>query len=80
MAKKITESTDKLDVELKVGDHVAYPCSRTHLGVGSIVSFTPKMIRVKELGVESTRLVLSRSTVKLYGPDVVTYILKNNLL
>lgn len=79
MAKKITESTDKMGVDLKVGDYVAYPCSRAHLGVGSVVGFTPKMIRVKAVGEEGTRLVLSGSAVKLYGPDVVSYVLKNNL-
>ena len=47
--------------------------------MGSVAGFTPKMIRVKAVGEEGTRLVLSGSAVKLYGPDVVSYVLKNNL-
>ena len=71
---------DKLGVEVKVNDFVAYPYGNRTLLVGQVVKFTPKRIMVRELGYKCERLLPLDSVAKLDASDVLAYSLKSGKL
>ena len=74
---KVIEHKDKLGRPLAVGDCVAYPDGNNLLKVGLIDKLNPKMIRVKGFKQVYTSNKYPNETVKLDGPDITMYILKN---
>lgn len=74
---KVPEHKDKLGRPLAVGDCVAYPDGTNILKIGLIDKLNPKMLRVKEFKKSYTSNKYPHETVKLEGPDITMYILKN---
>ena len=74
---KVPEHKDKLGRSLAVGDCVAYPDGNNTLRIGLIDKLNPKMIRVKEFKKTYTSNKYPHEAVKLEGPDITMYILKN---
>ena len=74
---KVPEHKDKLGRPLAVGDCVAYPDGNNSLKIGLIDKLNPKMIRVKEFKKTYTTNKYPHESVKLDGPDITMYILKN---
>jgi len=75
-----TEHRDKLGRELKKGDCVAVPYHNT-LMIGIVVKLNNKMIKIEKIGPKKRWDTVghnkySRDCVKLEGPDVTMYILK----
>jgi hypothetical protein len=68
---------DKLGRELNMGDCVVYPQSNTMI-IGTVIKFTPKMITVKGVGTYrwETRKY-SSDVIKIDGPEVTMYLIKN---
>jgi hypothetical protein len=68
---------DKLGRELNMGDCVVYPQSNTMI-IGTVIKFTPKMITVKGVGIYrwETRKY-SSDVIKIDGPEVTMYLIKN---
>lgn len=71
----VIEHKDKMGRTLAVGDCVAFPHHNT-LVIGVIKKLNPKT-----LGISSSRYITSQKysddTVKLEGPDVTLYLLKD---
>ena len=63
---------------LQVGDLVAAPYWNTSLGVFSIVKLTPKMVRLRWIGSRVEKTAYPVDVVKVDGPEVLCYILKNS--
>lgn len=72
---------DKLLRKLKIGDCVAFSYA-SHLCIGLIDKFNPKMIRIKELGNKSNWTGIYNKypydVVLLEGPEVSFYLIKNS--
>ena len=85
-AKKIAPTVvhkDKLDNVLEPGVHVAYPV-HNQMVIGTVVKCSPKMVMVRELGVDTksrwysdTRKYPSEC-IKVDGPRLTMYIIKNS--
>lgn len=82
----MTESNhvDILGRSLAVGDCVACPDGNS-LSVATVVKLTPKMVKVRRVGTKANiwgkyydANKYSKDLVKLDGPEVSFYILKNN--
>ena len=71
---------DKLGRELNMGDCVVYPQSNSMM-IGTVIKFTPKMITVKTIGSSGWRGYESRKhssdVIKIEGPEVTMYLIKN---
>ena len=76
--KKPIEHHDIFGRLLQVGDPVAAPYWNTSLGVFSIVKLTPKMVRLRRIGSRVEKTAYPVDVVKVDGPDVLCYILKNS--
>ena len=80
-AKEIPEHRDKLDQVLSVGDVVCYP-SHNSLELGTVKKLNPKMVKVWEIGKHSKWYTGSNrypsDLVKVEGPEVTIYLLKNS--
>lgn len=74
---KVPEHKDKLGRPLEVGDCVAYPGGNNILKIGLIEKLNPKMIKVKEFKKSWSANKYPHEAVKLDGPDITMYILKN---
>ena len=74
---KVPEHKDKLGRPLAVGDCVAYPDGNNILKIGLIEKLNPKMIKVKGFKKTYTVNKYPHESVKLDGPDITMYILKN---
>lgn len=80
MAKEIINHSDKLGRVLTVGDYVVYPNGNT-MSIGTVKKFSPKMIRVSEVptgkwrGMETNKYPWD--TVKVDGPEVTMFLIKN---
>jgi hypothetical protein len=71
---------DRLNQDLKLGDLVVYVRPYWHdLGVGKIVKFTPKKIRVQPHGKKYTDLVYSNSLVLADETRVMFALLAGNV-
>ena len=71
---------DRLKQDLKLGDWVVYVRPSWHdLGVGKIVKFTPKKIRVQPHGKKYTDLVYSNSLVLADETRVMFALLAGNV-
>lgn len=80
MSNKQIIHNDKLGRPLAEGDCIAYP-EHNSLSVGTIIKINPKMIKVQRVGstgywARGTNKY-PNETVKLDGPDVTLYLLKN---
>jgi hypothetical protein len=81
MAQPIPEHKDKLGVTLKEGDCVATASSNS-LIIAKVVRLTPKMVRIKQIKLFTERYSWETNkypsdVIKLDGPDVTMYLLKN---
>ena len=79
MAKELPVHRDQLGRELALGDCVAYPASNS-LVIGVIRKLNPKMIGVKRIGTRgwgSEKNKYPNDCVKLDGPEVTMFIIKN---
>ena len=79
MSKEIPEHRDKLGRLLKVGDCVAYPANNSLL-IGLVKKINPKMIGVRRIGKNgwgSEKNKYPIDCVKLEGPEVTMFIIKN---
>ena len=76
--KSAHKHPDKLGRNLEMGDCVVYPQSNSMI-IGTIVKFTPKMITVKGVGNWrwETRKY-SSDVIKIDGPEVTMYLIKNS--
>ena len=76
--KIVHKHPDKLGRNLEMGDCVVYPSSNSMI-IGTIVKFTPKMITVKGVGTYrwETRKY-SSDVIKIDGPEVTMYLIKNS--
>ena len=71
---------DRLQQDLKLGDWVVYVRPSWHdLGVGKIIKFTPKKIRVQPHGKRYTDLVYSDSLVLADETRVMFALLAGNV-
>lgn len=72
---------DKLGRELNMGDCVVYPQSNSMI-IGTVIKFTPKMITVKEVSSGKWRSWETRKyssdVIKIEGPEVTMYLIKNS--
>lgn len=79
-AKVEPKHPDKLGRELNMGDCVVYPQSNSMM-IGTVIKFTPKMITVKTVnsggwrGWETRKY--SSDVIKIEGPEVTMYLIKN---
>jgi hypothetical protein len=75
--KEQPKHPDKLGRELNMGDCVVYPQSNSMI-IGTVIKFTPKMITVKGVGTYrwETRKY-SSDVIKIDGPEVTMYLIKN---
>jgi hexokinase len=80
LAKVATKHPDKLGRELNMGDCVVYPQSNSMM-IGTVIKFTPKMITVKTIGSGGWRGYETRKyssdVIKIEGPEVTMYLIKN---
>ena len=76
--KKPIEHHDIFGRLLHVGDPVAAPYWNSSLGIFSIVKLTPKMIRLRKIGTRMEKTAYPVDVVKVDGPEVLCYILKNS--
>jgi len=78
MSKEIPEHKDRLGRTLELGDCVAFPDSNS-LQIGTIKKLNPKMVKVGRVG-RSTWAVnkYPQDMVKLDGPEVTMYLIKNS--
>lgn len=78
MAKELPVHYDLIGRELAVGDCVAFP-GYNSLSIGTVVKLNPKMIGVVNIKSKRSRAQLKYpgDLVKLDGPDVTFYLLKN---
>jgi hypothetical protein len=67
---------DLLGRQLAVGDYIAYPDGNS-LRLGTVDKLNPKMVRVRGLKRTWNVNKYASDTVKLDGPDLVMYLLKN---
>jgi hypothetical protein len=77
MTKEIPEHKDKLGRLIKVGDFVAFP-DRNSLEVGVVKKLNPKMIGVGRIKTKWSQNKYPQDIVRLEGPDVSIYLLKNS--
>ena len=71
---------DRLQQDLKLGDWVLYVRPTYHdLGVGKIIKFTPKKIRIQPHGKKWTDLVYSESLVLADESQVMFALLAGNV-
>lgn len=70
------EHKDVLGRTLKIGDHVAYVDSNS-MRLGQIDKLNPKMVRIVPRKYRYTVNKYASDTVKLDGPDLVMYLLKD---
>jgi hypothetical protein len=79
-AKVEPKHPDKFGRELNMGDCVVYPSSNTMM-VGTVIKFTPKMITVKTVNTGGWRgwetRKYSSDVIKIEGPEVTMYLIKN---
>lgn len=75
--KIIPEHRDKLGRVLSVGDCVVYPQSNC-LIIGTIKKFNPKMIKVCNIGGKWEHNKYPNDLVKVEGPEVTLYLIKNS--
>lgn len=80
-AKEIPEHRDKLGRLLAVGDAVCYP-SHNSLELGTVKKLNPKMVKVWEIGRHGKWYTGSNKypsdLIKVDGPEVTVYLLKNS--
>jgi hypothetical protein len=77
MVEQSIEHCDKLGRPLAVGDCIAFP-DHNELVIGTINKLNPKMVRVGRLHSATRYNKYSHDMVKLEGPDVTMYLLKNS--
>lgn len=77
MAKEIPEHKDKLGRILNIGDFVAFPAHNS-LEVGIIKKLNPKMIGIGRLKSKWTQNKYPEDLIKVEGPEVSIYLLKNS--
>ena len=80
--KLAVEHKDKLGRVLAVGDAVCYP-SHNSLELGTVKKLNPKMIKVIEAGRGASKWYTGsnkypQDLVKVDGPEVTLYLLKQN--
>lgn len=80
-AKEEPKHPDKLGRELNMGDCVVYPQSNSMV-IGTVIKFTPKMITVKTINSGGWRewetRKYSSDVIKIDGPEVTMYLIKNS--
>lgn len=76
--KKTIEHRDIFGRSLAVGDFVAAPYWNRNLAIFSITKLTPKMIKIKRIGAKSDKTAYPEDTVKVDGPEVTLYCIKNS--
>ncbi len=79
MAKELPEHRDQLGRVINMGDCVAYPQSNT-LVIGVVRKLNNKMIGVRRIGNRgwgSEKNKYPSDCVKLEGPEVTMFIIKN---
>ena len=75
--KTTIEHNDIFGRLIQIGDVVAAPYWNKNLGIFSVVKITPKMIRLRMIGSKSEKTAYPVDVVKVDGPEVTMYILKN---
>ena len=79
MAKEAPTHHDLIGRELAIGDCVAFP-AYNGLCIGTIAKLNPKMVGVRNIKLSSrskNQLKYPNDLVKLDGPEVTFYLLKN---
>lgn len=77
MTKTIPEHKDILGQPLMVGDAVVFPSSNS-MYIGTITKLNPKMIKVKRVGSYNwEQNKYPDDLVRVHGPEVTMYLLKN---
>lgn len=77
MAKEIPEHKDKLGRVIGLGDFVAFP-DRNSLEVGIVKKLNPKMVGIGRLKSKWTQNKYPQDIIKVEGPEVSIYLLKNS--
>ena len=78
MPKEI-EHYDIFGKLIQLGDCVVSPYYGRDLGVFTVVKMTPKMVKIKRVGSKgSGQNAYPFNTVKVNGPEVTMYLLKNS--
>lgn len=77
-AKKTFDHTDIFGRKLEIGDVVAAPYWNKNLGIFSVTRMTPKLVHLRKVGAKSTKSSYPVDVVKVDGPEVTMYILKNS--
>ena len=75
--KIVHKHPDKLGRNLEMGDCVVYPSNNTMM-IGTVIKFTPKMITVKNIGWRSETRKYSSDVIKIEGPEVTMYLIRNS--
>jgi hypothetical protein len=79
MPKIEIEHNDILGRPIAVGDCVAFS-SYNNMAIATVIKLTPKMVKVKEIGINATWYTgnnkYPKDLVILNGPDVIMYILQ----
>jgi hypothetical protein len=78
VTRKVIEHHDIFGRLLQVGDPVAAPYWNTNLDIFSVVKLTPKMVRLRRIGSKVEKTAYPVDVVKVDGPNVTLYILKNS--
>lgn len=79
MSKEIIAHKDVFGQDLLLNDCVVYPTNNT-MTVGKIIKINPKMIKVARVGNQGRRSDVNKypnDLVKVTGPEVTMYLLKN---
>jgi hypothetical protein len=76
--KRTIEHHDIFGRLLQVGDFVAAPYWNRNLGIFSVVKLTPKMVKIKRIGARAEQSAYPVDVIKVDGPEVTCYILKNS--
>lgn len=80
MTKQI-EHRDIFGKPLQVGDFVVAPYYNKDISVFSVIKLNPKMIKLRRIasrGWQGTQNAYAVHTVKVDGPEVTMYVLKNS--
>jgi hypothetical protein len=77
MPKEIPNHKDKLGRPIMVGDFVVFP-DRNSLEVGVVKKLNPKMIGVGRIKSKYSQNKYPEDIVRLDGPEVSMYLLKNS--
>ena len=77
MPKEI-QHRDIFGRQLQLGDCVVAPYYGKDLGVFRIVKITPKMVKIQRIGSRGCSSAYPHHTVRVEGPEVTMYLLKNS--